>query len=36
MQGIKSAILPKVKNCQNGAFEPLHEIQFFFVPKAFF
>ena len=25
MQGFKSAILPKVKNCQNGTFEPLHE-----------
>ena len=22
--------------CQNGTFEPLHEIQIFFGPKAFF
>ena len=27
MQGFKSAILAKLKNCQNGTFEPLHEIQ---------
>ena len=27
MQGFKIAILPKVKSCQNGTFEPLHEIQ---------
>jgi hypothetical protein len=30
MQGFKSAILPKVKNCQNGTFEHLDEIQIFF------
>jgi hypothetical protein len=36
MQGFKSAILPKVKNCQNGTFEPLHEIQNNFGLKAFF
>ena len=36
MQGFKSAILPKVKNCQNGTFEPLHEIQKKIGPKAFF
>ena len=29
MQGFKSAILPKVKNCQYGTFELLHEILFF-------
>ena len=27
MQGFKSAILPKVKNCQYGTVEPMHEIQ---------
>ena len=27
MHGIKSAILAKLKNCQNGTFEPGHEIQ---------
>ena len=32
----KSAILEKLSNCQNGTFEPLHEIQKFFWPKAFF
>ena len=36
MQGFKSAILPKVKNCQNDTFEPLHEIQKKIWPKAFF
>jgi hypothetical protein len=30
MQGFKSAILPKMKNCQCGTFEPLHEILNFF------
>jgi hypothetical protein len=30
MKGFKSAILPKVKNCQYGTFEPLHEVQIFF------
>ena len=34
--GFKSAILAKMKNCQNGTFEPVHEIQNFFWPKAFF
>ena len=34
--GFKSAILAKLKNCQNGTFEPMHEIQNFFWPKAFF
>ena len=28
--------LAKMKNCQNGTFEPVHEIQNFFWPKAFF
>ena len=36
MHGFKSAILAKIKNCQNGTFEPVHEIQNFFGPKAFF
>ena len=26
MHGFKSAILAKLKNCQNGTFEPVHEI----------
>ena len=33
MHGFKSAILAKIKNCQNGTFEPVHEIQFFFLAK---
>ena len=36
MHGFKSAILAKMKNCQNGTFEPVHEIQKIFWPKAFF
>ena len=36
MHRFKSAILAKMKNCQNGTFEPVHEIQIFFWPKAFF
>ena len=36
MHRFKSAILAKLKNCQNGTFEPVHEIQNFFGPKAFF
>ena len=36
MQEFKSAILAKLKNCQNGTFEPGHEIQNFFWSKAFF
>ena len=36
MHGFKSAILAKMKNCQNGTFEPVHEIQNFFWPKVFF
>ena len=27
MHGFKSAILAKMKNSQNGTFEPVHEIQ---------
>jgi hypothetical protein len=27
MQGFKSAILAEWKNCQNGTFKPMHEIQ---------
>ena len=36
MHRFKSAILAKMKNCQNGTFEPVHEIQNFFLPKDFF
>ena len=36
MHGFKSAILAKMKNCQNGTFEPVREIQNFFWPKVFF
>ena len=36
MHGFKSAILEKMKNCQNGTFEPVHEICKIFWPKAFF
>jgi hypothetical protein len=32
----KSAILAKINNWQNGTFEPVHEIQIFFWPKALF
>ena len=36
MNGFKSTILAIFQFCQNGTFEPLHEIQNFFLPKAFF
>ena len=36
MHGFKSAILAIFHFCQNGTFEPVHEIQNFFWPKAFF
>ena len=36
MHGFKSAILAKMKNSQNGTFEPVHEIQKIFWPKLFF
>ena len=36
MQVFKSAILAKWKNCQNGTFEPVHEIQKKIWPKDFF
>ena len=36
MHGFKSAILAKMKNCQNGTFEPVHEIQNFFGQKHSF
>ena len=36
MQGFKSAILAIFQFWQNGTFEPLHEIQNFFLPKEFF
>ena len=34
--GFKSAILAEWKNCQNGTFAPVHEIQKNFWPKDFF
>ena len=36
MHGFKSAILAEWKNCQNGTFEPVREIQNFFWLKDFF
>ena len=36
MRGFKSAILPEMKNCQNGTFEPMHGIQNCFWPRDFF
>jgi hypothetical protein len=27
MHGFKNAVLPELTNCQNGTFEPVHEIQ---------
>ena len=27
MHGFKSDVFAKTKNCQNGTFEPMHEIQ---------
>jgi hypothetical protein len=36
MHGFKSAILPELKNCQNGTFELVHGIQKKFWPKDFF
>ena len=33
MNEFKSATLAKLKNCQNGTFEPLREIYFFFGQK---
>ena len=33
IHGFKSAILAEWKNCQNGTFEPVHEIQNFFLAK---
>ena len=36
MHMFKSAILAKMKNWQNGTFEPVHEIQNVFWPKDFF
>ena len=36
MHRFKSAILAKLKNCQSGTFEPVHESQNFFWPKAYF
>ena len=34
--GFKSAKMAKMKNCQNGTFEPVHEIQNFFGQKYSF
>jgi hypothetical protein len=36
MHGLKSVILPELKNCQNCTFEPVHGIQKTFWPKDFF
>ena len=36
MQGFKSAVLAEWKNCQNGTFKPVQEIQKKFLPKDFF
>ena len=36
MHGLKSAILAKMENSQNGTFEPVHEIRNFFCPKLSF
>ena len=36
MHRFKSAILAIFTFCQNGTFEPVHEIQKFFLPKDFF
>ena len=36
IHGFKSAILPELKNCQNGTFEPGHGIQKNYWPKDFF
>ena len=36
MQGFKSAIFAIFQFCQNGTFEPVHEIQNCFWPKSFF
>ena len=36
MQGFKSAILAEWKNCQNGTFEHVHEIQKIFLLKDIF
>jgi hypothetical protein len=36
MHGFKSATLTVFQFCQNGTFEPVHEIEIFFWPKASF
>jgi hypothetical protein len=36
MRGFKSAILPELKNCQNGTFKLVHGIQIFFGQKTSF
>jgi hypothetical protein len=36
MHSFKSAILAKLKNCQNGTFETVHKSQKKFWPKVFF
>ena len=33
MHRFKSAIFAKLKNCRNGTFKPVHEIQNFFLAK---
>ena len=35
-EGEHTTILPELKNCQKGTFEPVHEIQKLFWPKDFF
>ena len=34
MHGFKSAILAIFQFCQNGTFEPVHEIEIFFLAKS--
>ena len=34
MHGFKSSILPELKNCQNGTFEPVHGVQKKIGPKT--
>jgi hypothetical protein len=36
LHGFKSAILAKMKNCQNGTFEPEKKFEFFFGQKHSF
>ena len=36
MHGFKNAILAIFQFCQNGTFDPVHDIRNFFLPKTFF